>query len=179
MAGGRRPAQRSLVARVRCLPLLRCQAPLARRALRLTPSHPHQDLGPPLPHLHRDWAHPCYICPATGPAPATSASALPHLEAHAPAQFVASRCVAGLQRSAAQRGWHALGLCADWSSRSTAARTTRAAALRARRTPPAAPRSSEAAHGWRSTVQRGATHYSVAQHITACRNTAWRRKAAR
>ena len=39
-------------------------------------------LGSPLPHLHRDWAHPCHICTGTGLAPATSApglgSPLPH-----------------------------------------------------------------------------------------------------
>jgi hypothetical protein len=29
-------------------------------------------LGPPLPHLHRDWAHPCHICTGTGFTPATS-----------------------------------------------------------------------------------------------------------
>jgi hypothetical protein len=37
----------------------------------------------PLPHLHRDWAHPCHICIGTGLTPATSApglgSPLPHL----------------------------------------------------------------------------------------------------
>ena len=41
----------------------------------------------PLPHLHRDWAHPCHICDGTGLTPATSApglgspccSPLPHL----------------------------------------------------------------------------------------------------
>ncbi len=40
-------------------------------------------LGSPLPHLHRDWAHPCHICTGTRLAPATSApglgSPLPHL----------------------------------------------------------------------------------------------------
>ncbi len=44
-------------------------------------------LTPPLPHLHRDWAHPCHICTriglspchtclGTGPAPSTSAPGL-------------------------------------------------------------------------------------------------------
>jgi hypothetical protein len=33
-------------------------------------------LGSPLPHLHRDWAHPCHICTGTGLTPATSAPAL-------------------------------------------------------------------------------------------------------
>jgi hypothetical protein len=36
-----------------------------------------------LPHLHRDWAHPCHICTGTGLAPVTSApglgSPVPHL----------------------------------------------------------------------------------------------------
>ncbi len=36
-----------------------------------------------VPHLHRDWAHPCHICTGTGLTPATSApglrSPLPHL----------------------------------------------------------------------------------------------------
>ena len=36
----------------------------------------------PLPHLHRDWAHPCHICAGTGLTPATSVpglgSPLPH-----------------------------------------------------------------------------------------------------
>ena len=40
-------------------------------------------LGAPLPHLHRDWAHPLLICTGTGLTPATSApglgSLLPHL----------------------------------------------------------------------------------------------------
>jgi hypothetical protein len=40
-------------------------------------------LGSSLPHLRRDWAHPCHICAGTGLSPATSAlrlgSALPHL----------------------------------------------------------------------------------------------------
>jgi hypothetical protein len=40
-------------------------------------------LGSPLPHLHRDWAHPCHIFAETGLTPATSApgpgSPLPHL----------------------------------------------------------------------------------------------------
>ncbi len=39
-------------------------------------------LGPPLPHLHRDQAHPCHICTGTGPTPSASAplgSPLPHL----------------------------------------------------------------------------------------------------
>ena len=31
-------------------------------------------MDPPLPHLHRDWAHPCHICAGTGPTPATSAT---------------------------------------------------------------------------------------------------------
>jgi hypothetical protein len=35
--------------------------------------HPHRELGSPLPHLHRDWAHPCSISsPGLGPP-------LPHL----------------------------------------------------------------------------------------------------
>jgi hypothetical protein len=38
----------------------------------------------PLPHLHRNWAHPCHICTGTALAPATSApglrSPLPHLQ---------------------------------------------------------------------------------------------------
>ena len=33
-------------------------------------------LGSPLPHLRRDWAHPCHICAGTGPTPATSAPGL-------------------------------------------------------------------------------------------------------
>jgi hypothetical protein len=59
----------------------------------LTPATSAPGLGSPLPHLHRDWAHPGHICTATwlipaiftgtGLAPATSAlglgSFLPHL----------------------------------------------------------------------------------------------------
>ncbi len=33
-------------------------------------------LGSPLPHLRRDWAHPCHICAGTGLTPATSAPGL-------------------------------------------------------------------------------------------------------
>ena len=40
-------------------------------------------LGSPLPHLHRDWAHPCHICTGAGLTPAASAPGLgspwPHL----------------------------------------------------------------------------------------------------
>jgi hypothetical protein len=40
-------------------------------------------MNSPLPHLHRDWAHPCHICTRTGLTPATFAlglnSPLPHL----------------------------------------------------------------------------------------------------
>jgi hypothetical protein len=40
-------------------------------------------LGPPLPHLHQDWAHPSRICTGTGPTPPASAPGLgpprPHL----------------------------------------------------------------------------------------------------
>ena len=45
--------------------------------------------GPPLPHLHRDWAHPSHICTGTGPAPPTFAPGLgpplPHLHGDRPA----------------------------------------------------------------------------------------------
>ena len=34
---------------------------------------PLNQLGAPLPHLHRDWAHRCHICAGTGLGPATSA----------------------------------------------------------------------------------------------------------
>jgi hypothetical protein len=37
--------------------------------------------GSPLPHLHRDWAHPCHICTGTGLTPATSAPGLGALQA--------------------------------------------------------------------------------------------------
>ena len=37
---------------------------------------PHRDWGAPLPHLHREWAHPCHICAGTGLTPATSAPGL-------------------------------------------------------------------------------------------------------
>ena len=40
------------------------------------PATSAQGLGPPRPHLHRDWAHPCHIYTGTGPAPATSAPGL-------------------------------------------------------------------------------------------------------
>jgi hypothetical protein len=32
--------------------------------------------GVPLPHLHRDWAHPCHVCAGSGLTPATSAPGL-------------------------------------------------------------------------------------------------------
>jgi hypothetical protein len=41
--------------------------------LALWTSHPATsapELGPPRPHLHRDWAHPVHICAGTGLAPA-------------------------------------------------------------------------------------------------------------
>jgi hypothetical protein len=50
---------------------------------RLTPPTSAPGLGPPLPHLPRDWAHPAHICAATWPSPSTSAPApgppRPHL----------------------------------------------------------------------------------------------------
>jgi hypothetical protein len=66
---------------------------------RSAPSAPPKGrLGPPLPHLHRDWAHSshclhrdcahqCHICTGTAPTPATSAPGLrpcpsPHLHQH-------------------------------------------------------------------------------------------------
>ncbi len=61
-------------------------AGLAREARVLigrTPATSAPVLGSPLPHLRRDWAHPCHICTGTGLAPATSAprlgAPLPHL----------------------------------------------------------------------------------------------------
>ncbi len=41
-----------------------------------TPPTSAPGLGSPLPHLHRDWAHPAYICTGTGLTPATSAPGL-------------------------------------------------------------------------------------------------------
>ena len=35
-----------------------------------TPPRSAPGLGPPWPHLHRDWAHPAHICTGTGPTPA-------------------------------------------------------------------------------------------------------------
>jgi hypothetical protein len=46
---------------------------------------PLRGLGSPLPHLRRDWAHPCQICSGTGLTPATSAPGLdPPLSPSAP-----------------------------------------------------------------------------------------------
>ena len=41
--------------------------------LGLAPATSAPGLGAPLPHLHREWAHPCHICPGTGLTPATFA----------------------------------------------------------------------------------------------------------
>ena len=42
-----------------------------------SPAHPSAPgLGPPLPHLYRDWAQPCHICTGNGPTPAPSAPGL-------------------------------------------------------------------------------------------------------
>ena len=49
---------------------------LHQRRTGLTAATSAPGLGPPLPHLHRDWAHPCHICTATGLTPATSAPGL-------------------------------------------------------------------------------------------------------
>jgi hypothetical protein len=50
---------------------------------KLSPATSASGPGSPLPHLHRDRAHPCRICTGTGLTPATSAprpgSPLPHL----------------------------------------------------------------------------------------------------
>jgi hypothetical protein len=49
----------------------------------LIPPTPAPGLGPPLPHLHWDWAHPCHRCTGAELAPATPAPGLgpplPHL----------------------------------------------------------------------------------------------------
>jgi hypothetical protein len=54
----------------------------ARAGSVLTPPTSAPELGSPLPHLHRNWAHPCHICARTGLNPPTSAlglgSPLPH-----------------------------------------------------------------------------------------------------
>ncbi len=42
----------------------------------LTPVTSVPELGSPLPHLRRDWAHPCHICAGTGLTAATSAPGL-------------------------------------------------------------------------------------------------------
>jgi hypothetical protein len=47
------------------------------------PSSPSGRLLPILPHLRRDWAHPCHICAGTGLTPATSAPGLGHTTATA------------------------------------------------------------------------------------------------
>jgi hypothetical protein len=39
----------------------------------LTPATSAPGMGSPLPHLRRDWAHPCHICTGTALTPATSA----------------------------------------------------------------------------------------------------------
>ena len=45
------------------------------RAVAATQSGP--ELGLPLPHLRRDWAHPCHICTGSGPAGMGRAAAAP------------------------------------------------------------------------------------------------------
>ncbi len=71
-------------ATVAMVPPLRCRVALlqpmaAASAPGLGSPRPHLRLdsrGSALPHLRRDWAHPCHICTGTGRAPATSAPGL-------------------------------------------------------------------------------------------------------
>jgi hypothetical protein len=57
--------------------------PTPAPGLALTRGTSAPELGPPCPHLHRDWVHLCHICTGTGLAPPTSApgpgSPLPQL----------------------------------------------------------------------------------------------------
>ena len=72
---------------------------LHRTPSRRTVSHGRHTSAPglrsPLPHLRRDWAHPCRICTGTALTPATSApglgSPLPHLHRLRPRQ-ICMRC---------------------------------------------------------------------------------------
>ncbi len=84
------------------------------------PPTPAPGLGSPLPHLRRDWAHPCHICAGTGLTPATSAPGLgpplPHLRrdwAH-PCHICAGTGLAVLAASTAAFSAHQrrMGACA-------------------------------------------------------------------
>jgi hypothetical protein len=52
---------------------IRCSQTCSRRQRSAPAATSAPGLGPPLPHLQWDWAHPCPICTSTGLAPATSA----------------------------------------------------------------------------------------------------------
>ena len=64
--------------------------------------------GSPLPHLHRDRAHPCHICTGTGLAAATSAPELgpplPHL--HRNWAVLYAHAIEGHIRDAVGLAWH-------------------------------------------------------------------------
>jgi hypothetical protein len=49
------------------------------------------ELGSPLPHLHRDWAHPCHICAGTGLTAATSAPGLQEAAAALMAKYAVQK----------------------------------------------------------------------------------------
>ena len=53
-------------------PVLRGRLVPFRFETGLAPPTSAPGLGAPLPHLRRDWAHPCHICAGTGRTPATS-----------------------------------------------------------------------------------------------------------
>ena len=62
-------------------------------------------LGSPLPHLRRDWAHPCHICARTGLTPATSAPGLGSPRPHLRRDCALDRRRWGRQGSRRPRRW--------------------------------------------------------------------------
>ena len=102
-----------------------------------TRTGPSQGRCSPLPHLHRDWVHPCHICTGTGLTPATSAPGLgfppscihvraalrpPLLSPRAclhitPARHSGLRAEARRRRSAAGGGGRRRGRAVGWDRR--------------------------------------------------------------
>jgi hypothetical protein len=64
-------------------------------------------LGPPLPHLHGDWAHRGHVCTGTGPIRATSAEGLEVFE-HGGGRGPASEAVCSTSRSSSRRATYSV-----------------------------------------------------------------------
>ena len=139
-------------------------------------------LGAPVPHLHRDWAHPCHICTGTWLAHATSAPGLGPTLPHLHRDWATSAPATGVTPATSAPGLaHRCHICTGtWPARSTVSpRLSEAADLVgfARRQPDAAS-AGASDHGGDAP---GARQRDVVQLVRAraCARLVWVRSCVR